>query len=129
MKIEHVAYNVPEASKMAKWYVEHLGLKIARDLGDVRQTTFLADDKGQTVVELYSNAAVEIPDYSNIEPLNLHVAFSVEDMEVERARLIAAGATAAGEVQTTASGDQLCFLRDPWGFTIQLAKRNKPLIG
>lgn len=114
---------------MAQWYVEHLGLSIVRDLGDAKQTTFLADDSGQTVIELYSNPQAEIPDYSKIEPLVLHMAFAVDDMEAERSRLVAAGATLADEVRTTAGGDQLAFLRDPWGFTIQLARRNKPLVG
>jgi catechol 2,3-dioxygenase-like lactoylglutathione lyase family enzyme len=128
LRIEHVAYNVPEASKMAEWYIEHLGLTIIRALGDEKQTTFLGDDNGRTLVEFYSNHAVEIPDYTAIDPLTLHIAYSVEDMDAERSRLIAAGAKVADEVRTTASGDQLAFLRDPWGFAIQLAKRSKPLV-
>lgn len=57
MKIEHVALNVPEASKMAKWYVENLGLKIVRDVGDTNQTTqttFIGDDDDETVIEVLS---------------------------------------------------------------------------
>jgi catechol 2,3-dioxygenase-like lactoylglutathione lyase family enzyme len=113
---------------MAEWYVEHLGLTIIRALGDEKQTTFLGDDNGRTLVEFYSNKAVEIPDYTAIDPLTLHIAYSVEDMDAERSRLIAAGARAADEVRTTAGGDQLAFLRDPWGFPIQFAQRSKPLL-
>jgi hypothetical protein len=33
------------------------------------------------------------------------------------------------EIVTTPAGDQLVFLRDPWGVTVQLAKRGTPLVG
>ena len=128
MKIEHVALNVAEASKIAQWYVEHLGLKIVRDVGDANQTTFLADDNNQTLLELYSNPIADVPDYAATSPYILHIAFSVDDIEGERERLLAAGATKEGEIQTLPSGDKLLFMRDPWGLTIQLAKRAKSLV-
>ena len=34
----------------------------------------------------------------------------------------------AGDISVTPAGDQLAMLRDPWGFAIQLAKRNQPMI-
>jgi hypothetical protein len=49
-------------------------------------------------------------------------------MEGVHQRLIAAGATAEGEINTTGRGDQLAFLRDPWNIVIQLVKRGKPLL-
>lgn len=127
MKIEHIALNVPEASSLAKWYVEHLGLSIVRDVGDANQTTFLADDNDRTVLEIYTNPAAEIPDYHAINPLVLHIAFSVEDMEAEKQRLLDAGATIAGDLQILPNGDQLLFLRDPHGIPLQLAKRGQSL--
>ena len=129
MKIEHVALNVAEASKIAQWYVAHLGLKIVRDVGDANQTTFLADDNNQTVLELYSNPIADVPDYAATSPYILHIAFSVaDDMDSECERLLAAGATKEGDMQTLPSGDKLLFMRDPWGLTIQLAKRTKSLV-
>jgi catechol 2,3-dioxygenase-like lactoylglutathione lyase family enzyme len=128
LKIEHVAYNVPEASKMAKWYVEHLGLTIVRDVGGPNQITFLADDSGKSLIELYTNKAFDIPDYTTINPYVLHIAFSVVDIEAEIQRLQQAGAKTVGDINTSPSGDKLVFMRDPWGFPIQLAKRSKPMI-
>jgi hypothetical protein len=42
--------------------------------------------------------------------------------------LLDAGATPAGEIVTTPTGDVMTFVRDPWGLTVQLVKRAKPLI-
>jgi glyoxylase I family protein len=128
LKIEHIAFNVAEASKMAQWYVAHLGLQIVRDVGDANQTTFIADDSRQAVIELYNNPLAEVPDYASINPFILHIAFLVDNIESERDRLLTAGATPAGDINTLPSGDKLLFLRDPWGVTIQLVKRAKPLI-
>ena len=30
MRIEHVAFNVPDPLAMARWYVEHLGFEVKR---------------------------------------------------------------------------------------------------
>lgn len=129
MKIEHVAFNVPDAVKAAQWYVEHLGMQIVRSSSESPYIHFIADSAGQTVLELYSNPAVPTPDYAGMHPFSLHLAFVVDDIEAARARLAAAGATLDGETTTTPAGDQLAFVRDPWGVTLQLAKRVTPLLG
>ena len=126
MKIEHVALNVNEPAQAARWYVEHLGMKIVRGLDKAPYTHFLADPAGG-MIELYSNSAAPIPEYKSIHPLTLHIAFAVEDMEATRTKLIAAGATSEGEISNLDNGDQLAMLRDPWGVAIQLARRNRPL--
>ena len=67
-------------------------------------------------------------DYFTLDPLVLHVAFVTADLAADRARLLAAGATSAVEPATTPEGDELAFLRDPWGVTVQLVKRTRPLL-
>jgi catechol 2,3-dioxygenase-like lactoylglutathione lyase family enzyme len=129
MKIEHVAFNVPDAVKAARWYVEHLGMQIVRSSNESPYIHFIADSAGQTVLELYSNPAVPTPDYATMHPFSLHIAFVVDDIEAVKARLVTAGATLDGETTTTPAGDQLAFVRDPWGVTLQLAKRVTPLLG
>jgi glyoxylase I family protein len=126
MKIEHVALNVSEPAKAAQWYVENLGMRIVKGLDKAPFTHFLADKAGG-MIELYSNPAAPIPDYTAIHPLTLHIAFMVDDMEATRSRLIEAGATAEGEISNLDNGDQLAMLRDPWGVAIQLARRGQPL--
>jgi catechol 2,3-dioxygenase-like lactoylglutathione lyase family enzyme len=126
MKIEHVALNVSDPVQAAQWYVKNLGMRVVKGLDKTPYTHFLADQAGQ-MIEIYSNPAAAVPDYHAMHPLILHIAFMVEDMEGTRSRLIAAGATAEGEISKLDNGDQLAMLRDPWGVAIQLAKRGRPL--
>ena len=63
-----------------------------------------------------------------MNPLSLHVAFMVEDVDAVKSALIAAGATSVGDVTVTAGGDRLAMLRDPWGLPIQFVKRAEPML-
>jgi len=122
MKIEHFALNVPDPRRMADWYVAHLGMTIARSGPAPKHGRFLADDNG-VMIELYDDPADPHYDLPGTGTATFHLAFTVSDMASERQRLIAAGATAVGDVNTSPKGDQLAFLRDPFGLTLQLAMR------
>jgi uncharacterized glyoxalase superfamily protein PhnB len=128
MKIEHMAFQVADPQKVAAWYVEHLGFTIKRQGDTPPFMTFLADDSGTVMLEIYRNDDAPLPDYANQNPLVLHLALSVDDMQAEKQRLLDAGATIATDTQTTPAGDQLTMLRDPWGFAVQLVKRQQPMI-
>jgi glyoxylase I family protein len=128
MKIEHLAINVEKPTEMVQWYVDHLGMKVARANNDANETFFIVDDAGQVVLEVYNNPASPMPDYAAMNPLMFHIAFSVADIEGERDRLAAAGAIDVGEIATTPANDQLLFLRDPWSVPLQLVKRATPLL-
>lgn len=128
MKIEHVAYQVPDPVALADWYVEHLGLRIKRAIGGPGHARFLADDTDAVMVEVYNNPRVAMPDYRAIDPLMLHLAFRTDDVAAARERLLAAGATPEGEVVVSEGGDHLAMLRDPWGLAIQLVRRRDPMI-
>jgi glyoxylase I family protein len=129
MVIEHFALNVPDPVAMADWWVKHLGMRVARQVNGPPNTRFLADEAGRGVLEVYHQTVAAVPDYFNLEPLTVHVAFVVADLKAERQRLLTAGATSAKEIVTTSDGDEMTFLRDPWGVVIQLVKRAKPLVG
>jgi catechol 2,3-dioxygenase-like lactoylglutathione lyase family enzyme len=128
MKIEHVAFNVEDPLAMGRWYVEHLGFKVKRRTVDPPYAHFLADDSGTVMIEIYGNPESAVPDYQSMNPLMLHLALVSKDIESDIARLKAAGATLVGELQTAPNGDQLAMLRDPWGFAVQLVKRDSPMI-
>lgn len=129
MKVEHTGLNVPMPAEMARWYAANLGMRIVRSSTGGTQTHFLADSAGGTMLEIYCNRSAPVPDYSAVDPLVLHICFTPDDdIAVVRDRLLAAGATALGELTTTGSGDRLAMLRDPWGVPIQLAKRAQPMI-
>jgi catechol 2,3-dioxygenase-like lactoylglutathione lyase family enzyme len=128
VKIEHVAYQVPDPVAFADWYVEHLGMTIKRSQNGSPFARFLADDGDAVMIEVYHNPAIMLPDYRAIDPLLRHLAFRTDDVAATRARLIAAGATPEGEVAVSDAGDHLAMLRDPWGLAIQLVRRHEPMI-
>jgi catechol 2,3-dioxygenase-like lactoylglutathione lyase family enzyme len=129
VNIEHFALNVPEPAAAAAWYVRHLGMRVVRALTESPFTHFLADESGRVVVEIYRHPKAQVPDYGVMDPLVFHIAFVTADVSGTRGRLLAAGASSAGEVTLTPVGDEMTFLRDPWGVPLQLVRRATPLLG
>ena len=127
MRIEHVAFNIADPVAVAAWYGEHFGLTVVRHLPVPAQTHFLADDSGQTVIEIYCNPPDEIPDYAAMNPLLFHLAFVSGSPADDSARLVAAGASQVDELKFP-DGSHLIMLRDPWGLALQLCKRAAPLV-
>jgi glyoxylase I family protein len=129
MKIEHAAYQIDDPVRVAQWYVAHLGLVVKRAQTERPFGHFLADDGGAVMIEIYNHPKARVPNYWELDPLLLHLAFKADDIAATRDRLVAAGATAMGDISTNDVGDQLAMLRDPWGFAIQLVRRKTELIG
>jgi len=127
-RLEHVALNVADPVKMSQWYVDNLGMKVLREGPPPINVRFLADSGGNMMLELYHNPAAAVPDYASMDPLLLHVAFMVDDVDAMRQKLLAAGTTPVGEVTTTTAGDKLSMLRDPWGLAIQFLRRADPML-
>ena len=125
MRFEHFALNVPDTRATVAWYVQHLGLTVARVRAEAPYTTFLADDSGRVFLELYSNPKDPIPDYAAQHQLRVHFAFAVKDAVAERTRLLQAGATLIVE-EPQPDGTMLIMLRDPWGVPVQLCQRTSP---
>ncbi len=127
LKIEHAAWSVEEPACAADWYVAHLDMQIVRSGGEPAHARFLADSTGRVLLEIYNNPQVQIPDYRGVDPLIIHLAFSVEDVKAECERLVAAGATVHAPYENMGNGDEMAMLRDPWGFPIQILKRAEPM--
>jgi glyoxylase I family protein len=125
MIFEHFALNVPDVRAAAAWYVSHLGLSVRRARVDPPYTHFLADETGRVFLELYTNPADAVPDYSSQHPLRVHFAFATGMARTEKTRLVAAGATFAAE-ELLSDGTLLIMLRDPWGVPLQLCQRATP---
>ena len=128
MNIEHIALNVSDSRAFCDWYVKHLGMRIVRAVEEPPWTRFMADELGRTVLEIYQNEKIAVPDYFAMDPMTLHIAFISKDVAGDHDRLVNAGGKPAIAQYTTPTGDEMAFLRDPWGVTIQLIKRGKPLI-
>jgi hypothetical protein len=126
MKLEHFALQVPEPIPMAEWYVKNLGCKVARAGGAPQHGRFLT--VGSVLFEIYRNPAVSVPDYSLVETMHMHLAFSSDNLVADRDRLVKAGAQVAEDIKTTSEGDEIMILRDPWNIPIQFVKRLSPMI-
>jgi catechol 2,3-dioxygenase-like lactoylglutathione lyase family enzyme len=113
---------------MAAWYEKHLHMRVVRKVDEGPFTRFIADQSGRVVLELFHQNA-PVPDYRSMDPMVLHVAFVSADIKKDWAALLAAGGSPAIEPKTSPDGDEMAFLRDPWGVCIQLVKRGKPLLG
>jgi len=126
--IEHIGLNVGDVVDTVDWFTKNLDMNIARKTGDPSNAHFLTDAAGRNMLEIYSNTSAPVPDYAKMNPLTLHIAFTVDDVAATRHRLIQAGATPEGQITTTPLGDTLAMLRTPQGIPIQLAKRAKPMM-
>lgn len=127
MKLEHIALNVADPVAMANWYKEHLGMDIARSAGAPAYTHFLRDSGGGMLIEIYNNPPNAVPSYADMEPLLLHLGFVSENPDVDRERLIEAGATLVKEEHLD-DGSYLVMLRDPWGLAIQFCRRAQSMM-
>lgn len=127
MKIEHFAFNVADPIAVADWYVKHMGMCVVRRLEGGPRTHFLGDDSGQVMIEIYNNPPDQVPNYAEMNPLLLHIAFVCETPDAKRAELEKAGASFAEEVHIK-DGSHLVMMRDPWGLAIQLCKRGVPML-
>lgn len=128
MKIEHAAYQVKDAVGMARWYSEHLGFITKRGREKPFPVYFLADETGKVMIEIYTNPAVDVPDYPSMDPLILHLAFVCPDVPRMVEGLKEAGAMLVSGIDTLENGDVLAMMRDPWGFAIQLCDRGEPMV-
>ncbi len=91
MQFEHIAINVPNPVAMADWYVAHCDMKVALQIDEPPFTRFIADQQGNTCIEIYKNTAAPIPDYPAQSHFVYHHAFAVENPEQTKEVLIEQG--------------------------------------
>jgi glyoxylase I family protein len=127
MRFEHTAYNVPEPVNQVKWYVENLGMKVLRANETAPFVHFISDSENRLTLEFYHSPNGPVPNYFEINVWTQHIAFNSSDIYAEIARLELAGAKQDGMMVEFPNGDQVVFIRDPWGLTLQLVKRTTAL--
>lgn len=127
MKFEHFALNVPDAPAMSVWYEKNLGLKPVKKMKESPFMTFLEDDSGTVMLEIYTNPNGETIDFKAFHPLAVHLAFVSEDPAKDKNRLIEVGATLTSD-DILEDGSHIVMLKDPWGIAIQFCKRAVPMI-
>ncbi len=127
-RFEHIAFNVSDAVKVAQWYCENLGMKIIRAGGAPTFTTFIADSGEHMMLELFSNTNFPVYEPNKIHYMSIHLAFATPNIEKTQSELVASGATVAESLRTTAAGDKVLMMRDPWGLAIQFVQRVNPML-
>ena len=129
MRVEHIAFNVHDPNGMARWYCEHLGFTIKRKVMEEPWAHFIVDERGTFMIEIYGNSSQPVFDYPQIAPATMHLALVSRNLEADRERLLKAGCTPVSDgVEELPGGDAMTFLRDPWGITLQLITRAKPML-
>ncbi|MBN2182775.1 MAG: VOC family protein [Sedimentisphaerales bacterium] len=128
MRLEHIAINVENPVAMAKWYCEHLGMKIIRKGPAPVNAHFISDEQENMMLEIYLNPPDDVPDYASMNPLLFHIAFMADDVKQVCRKLVDAGAEIVEDVSTTPEGDEFAILRDPWGVAIQFVRRAKSML-
>ncbi len=126
MVFEHFGINVPDARRMAEWYIRNLNMRaiVANEVPPYAH--FLVDSSGRVCMEIYTNPGDRVPDYAAQHHLRFHFAFAVDDPHKEKDRLLKAGARFVVEDRTS-DGSIIITLRDPWNVPLQLARRAKPM--
>jgi glyoxylase I family protein len=127
-RAEHIAFNVKDPAAVARWYCEHLGMKIVRRSPPPANTHFISDSSSKMMFELYHNVNAPVLDFASISHMALHLAFAVDSVQAMRDSLLSAGATLVEDVSATPGGDQILMMRDPWGLAIQFVKRVSPML-
>lgn len=127
MIFEHFALNIQKPLEFVEWYTSNCGMKIAKSMITPPFTHFLTDSSGRTVIEIYSNSSAKIADYNIMHPLEFHFAFTVDNVDEVKEKLISTGAKLVEDVRL-GDGSHLVMLRDPFGIPLQLCKRAKPLV-
>jgi catechol 2,3-dioxygenase-like lactoylglutathione lyase family enzyme len=127
VKLEHIAVNVADPPAVAAWYRRHLGLEIVKSSAAAPYTQFLRDSSGAVMIEIYNHPPDQVPAYSQMDPMLLHLAFVSPDPEAKKSELLAAGAEFVSE-QHLDDGSHLVMMRDPWGLALQLCRRAAPML-
>ncbi len=128
VQFNHIGINVKDTKAAVQWYVKNLNMKIVRESETPIYTAFVADSDLRMMIEFNYNK-----DYPTISEMNFnydsfHLAFSVNDIESIKDKLISEGAIILSNLRKTESGDYVMVLQDPWGMPIQFVQRAKPMI-
>lgn len=119
--VHHIAIICSDYARSRAFYAELLGFAVIREVWrDERQSWKCDLDAGNAQIELFSFPAPP-PRPTRPEACGLrHLAFTVDDLDAEVARLEAAG-VACEEVRTDPyTGQRFTFFTDPDGLPLEL---------
>ncbi len=125
---EHFATNTINSRAKAKWYSDNFGMLVLRQGGLPDYGTFVSDSGKNMMLEIYQKKEFPVIDYDKINPVSIHLAFEVNNILSAKEKLLKSGAKLVNDISSSASGDDVLVMRDPWGFPIQLIQRSIPIV-
>jgi catechol 2,3-dioxygenase-like lactoylglutathione lyase family enzyme len=130
-EIEHIGICVEDPVAMANWYRDVLGFNIKLAGQDEEKAVAFITDANNKVMLEFGRVPNVGPLYKKMDHyLQLHIAVKSDDPDKEAEYLVSKGATFIEKYPITLPGaEKMIALRDPWGNTIQLARRNIPSAG
>lgn len=113
-----VSLNVPDPQASATFFCHHLGYSVAMEADGF---VSLAHPQGPNVIFLRTGLASFKPSsHAGSARDGLILAYVVEDVDAEFARMAAAGANVLTPPQTEPWGERYCQFRDPNDLLVQL---------
>jgi catechol 2,3-dioxygenase-like lactoylglutathione lyase family enzyme len=127
-EIEHIGIIVERPVEMGNWYRDVLGFNIKFSGEDeTKGAAFITDANNKVMLE-FGKVPNVTPLCKKIDHcLQLHIALKSDDPDKEAEYLISKGAKFVEKCQIVKPGENIIVLRDPWGNSIQLAKRPQPI--
>lgn len=121
---EHFALNSKDALAKAKWYSDNFKMEILRQTGEPDFGCFVIDSQKDMMVEIYQKKEYPVIDFYTIDPVSMHLAFEVKNIEDIKKDLLGNGAQLVHDISETKTDDQVLTIRDPWGFPIQILQKH-----
>jgi uncharacterized glyoxalase superfamily protein PhnB len=117
-----VSLTVPDAAKSGQFLVDHFGFQVEMEAEGF--VSLSRKDAGMNVIFLSQGLPTMPPDQRNLHATGLILAFVVEDLEGELARLHNEGVTITMPLTVEEWGERAFQVRDPHGIIIQLVDWN-----
>ena len=119
--LEHTAIASPSPSKLAQWYVNHLGFRINFEYDG----NYFVRAANGSMLEIIPSEGARAEQKMRDEGIR-HLAIEVTDFDAAHAALKAQGVNFTGEPYVN-QGNRLVFFTDCDGNFVHLIQREKPL--
>lgn len=113
-----VSLNVDDVTASAEFLIDHFGFR--QELAAAGFVSLARDDAGMNVVFLRRGLAVLPADQRDVHANGLILAFVVDDLDGELARLRAEGVTITMPLTVEEWGERAFQVRDPNGVIVEL---------
>lgn len=119
-----VSLNVEDVSASSAFLTQHFGF--AEQMAADGFASLSRPDSGMNIVFLRRGLSTLPADQRDVHATGLILAFDVEDLEAELARLQAEGVTITMPLTSEEWGERAFQVRDPNGVIVQLVDWNAP---